>query len=185
MKRLFAAIKICPTPLYIQLQSQISSALSHERIKWVEPQNMHLTLKFFGETDERKIPAISQALDNAAAEQTTFQIYIENLGVFGSRYDPKVLWFGIRQNDDLQTLWRNSVNELRKIGFLSDSQNFVPHLTIGRIKELSDKPFFQRIIQPFKEVSIQQQEVSVIVLYESILRREGPEYIKIHTSILK
>ncbi len=185
MKRLFAAIKIHPSTHYIKLQSSISSALSHERIKWVEPENMHLTLKFFGETDERKIPDIINALNEASAMSKSFLMHIENLGVFGSRYDPKVLWFGIRKNDDLHSLWSQIVLELDKIGWNADRQNFVPHLTIGRIKEITDKQLFQKLIQPFKDVEIHQEEVSEIILYESILKREGPEYIKLHTSGLK
>lgn len=184
MKRLFAAIKIHPSTHYVKLQSSISSALSHERIKWVEPENMHLTLKFLGETDDRKIPDIINALNEASSKSKFFLLHIENLGVFGSRYDPKVLWFGIRKNDDLFSLWDNTLSEFEKIAMGADRQNFVPHLTIGRIKEISDKQLFQKIILPFKEVYIQEQAVSEIVLYESILRREGPEYIKLHTNTL-
>lgn len=185
MKRLFVAIHIQPNASFTQHQSKISYALRHEKIKWVEPKNMHLTLKFFGETDERKIPALQKALDQAVAKSNVFSIHIENMGIFGSRYDPKVLWFGIRKSEELLLLWRQLIDEFEKIGWLPDRQNFVPHLTIGRIKEISDKPLFQKIIHPYKEADIQQHEVSEIILYESILNREGPVYIKQHVSVLK
>ncbi len=185
MKRLFVAIHIQPNASYIQLQSKISSALKHEKIKWVEPKNMHLTLKFLGETDERKIPALQKAMDQAVTKSNIFTVYIENMGVFGSRYDPKVLWFGIRKSEELMLLWKQVIEEFEKIGWVPDRQNFVPHLTIGRIKEISDKRLFQKIIQPFKDVDIQQLEVDEIILYESILNREGPIYIKQYVSALK
>jgi RNA 2',3'-cyclic 3'-phosphodiesterase len=176
MKRLFAAIKIHPSARYIDIFSKISSALRHERIKWVEPENMHLTLKFFGETDEIKLPAISLALQTAASLSKPFTLKITNTGIFGSHYDPKVIWFGIEKNHEMDMLAKNIFSELSKSGWQPDRQNFVPHLTIGRIKEIKDKPLFQQIISKYNTLEIQEENVVEIVLYESILRREGPVY---------
>ena len=184
MKRLFAAIKIHPSARYISLFNEISSSLRHERIKWVEPENTHLTLKFFGETDEAKIPAICLALENAAAQSKPFTLKISNTGIFGSRYDPKVLWFGIENQDELENLAQNIFTELAKCGWNADRQNFVPHLTIGRIGKLNDKPLFQNIISKYNTVEIQDENVTEIILYESILRREEPLYVNVFTAVL-
>ena len=177
MKRLFVAIKIHPSENYTNVYKQILSSLRHERIKWVEPENMHLTIKFLGETDETKIPALKLALQQGARFSKSFTMKIENTGIFGSRYDPKVVWFGIEKRPELDTLAKNIFAELQKCGWQPDRQNFVPHLTIGRIKEIRDKPLFQKIISNFSLRHIQEENVTEIVLYESILRREGPEYI--------
>ncbi len=185
MKRLFAAIKIHPSANYIRLFGEIISQLSHERIKWVEPENMHLTLKFFGETDEKQIPGIGKALEMAVANSNPFLIKIANTGIFGSRYDPKVIWFGIEQQDELDKLAKNIFTELEKCGFEAGRQNFVPHLTIGRIKELKDKPLFQQIINKYNTIEIQDENVTEIILYESILRREGPLYLNVFTAKLQ
>lgn len=184
MKRLFAAIKIHPSPRYISLFNEISSSLRHERIKWVEPENTHLTLKFFGETDETKIPAIRQSIETAVAQAKPFSLKIANTGIFGSRYDPKVIWFGIEKNSELEDLVQNIFTELSKCGWEKDRQNFVPHLTIGRIKELKDKPLFQKIIGKYNIMEIQEEKVTEIILYESILRREGPLYVKVFSAVL-
>jgi len=184
MKRLFAAIKIHPSPRYISLFNEISSSLHHERIKWIEPGNTHLTLKFFGETDESKIPAICLALKAAVAQSKHFTLKISNTGIFGSRYDPKVLWFGIEKQDELDELARNIFTELAKCGWEKDRQNFVPHLTIGRIKELKDKPLFRKIISQYNTIEIQEENVTEIILYESILRREGPLYVGVFSAVL-
>ena len=176
MKRLFAAIKIHPSANYIKLFNEITSSLRHERIKWVEPDNMHLTLKFFGETNENKIPAIRQALETAVAKSNPFTLLVADTGIFGSRYDPRVIWFGIKKQAELEMLAKNIFTELEKCGWEKDRQNFVPHLTIGRIKEIKDKPLFQKIIGKYNTVDIQEENVSEISLYESILRREGPLY---------
>jgi len=184
MKRLFAAIKIHPLARYISLFNEISSSLRHERIKWVEPENMHLTLKFFGETDETKIPAIRQSIETAVAQSKSFTLKIANTGIFGSRYDPKVIWFGIDKQEELDNLAKNIFSELGKIGWQQDRQNFVPHLTIGRIKGLKDKPLFQQIISKYNTVEIQEENVNKIILYESILRRERPLYKEVFSAQL-
>jgi 2'-5' RNA ligase len=179
MKRLFAAIKIHPSTRFINVLNEISSSLRHERIKWVEPENMHLTLKFFGETDEEQIPAIILALQTAVSISKPFILKIAKTAIFGSRYDPKVIWFGIEKHPALDNLAKNIFTELQKCGWQPDRQNFVPHLTIGRIREIKDKQLFQKIISNFSTLEIQEEVVTEIILYESILRREGPLYIKV------
>jgi len=184
MKRLFAAIKIHPSATYTSLFHQLSASLNHERIKWVEPENTHLTLKFFGETDENKIPAIIAALQAAASRSKPFTLEIANTGIFGSRYDPKVIWFGINKNKELEHLAENIFSGLETCGWTRDRQNFVPHLTIGRIKELKDKKLFQQVISKYNSIEIQQQNVTEVILYESILTREGPIYVKVFSAQL-
>lgn len=184
MKRLFAAIKIHPSSRYISLFNEISSSLRHEHIKWVEPENMHLTLKFFGETDEKQIPLIRQVLEDAAVKTKSFTLKISDTGIFGSRYDPKVIWFGIEKHPELEILVQNIVAGLAKQGWEPDRQNFVPHLTIGRIRKLKDKPLFQNIISQYNRFEIQEENVSEITLYESILRREGPLYVNLFSAKL-
>lgn len=185
MKRLFIAIKIHPSERYKSVFNEISSSLSHERIKWVEPENMHLTLNFLGETDEKQIPLIINALQASVINLNPFTLQIENTGIFGGRYDPKVIWFGIKKQAELENLVNNLSGELEKCGWQPDRQNFVPHLTIGRIRELKDKSLFQQIIGKYNTIEIQEENVTEIILYESILRREGPLYIEIFSAKLK
>jgi RNA 2',3'-cyclic 3'-phosphodiesterase len=178
MKRLFAAIRIEPSERYIHQYSGLTAALRHERIRWVEPENTHLTLKFFGETDEDRIPSIEKALKASVAGIAPFTLRIAGTGIFGSRYDPRVIWFGIEKNPSLDRLAAALFRELETAGWIPDRQNFVPHLTVGRIREIGDKALFQQFLGRYREAEIQQQDVTELVLYESILRREGPLYLK-------
>ena len=181
MKRLFAAIKIHPSAEFIKIHNDLIEQLRHERIKWVETNNIHITLKFFGETDEKQIPAIKTALQAAATRSSLFVMKINRLGIFGSRYDPRIIWLGIDPDPHLNELAANVFEELKNAGWEPDRQNFVPHLTIGRIKELRDNNLFQQVIGHYREARIQEQEVKEIILYESILRREGPIYVKLES----
>jgi len=176
MKRIFTAINIFPDENFLKLYYCLKFGLKHEKIKWVEPENIHITLKFFGETEETKINSIKNTLNKATEDFKRFNLELENVGIFGSSYKPKVIWFGIKNNEQLIKL-SNSVNEnLIPIGYISDRQNFVPHLTVARIKFLNDKRLFQQIIDKNKTIKIQNIKVDKIYLFESILKREGPIY---------
>jgi len=176
MKRLFAAIKIHPDKNFLDQFCQLKKQLGHEKIKWVEVHNIHVTLKFFGETEVKKMPDIESVLHRIAISHSPFAIRLVNLGVFGSRYDPRVVWVGIEPYDRLVKLMKDLHTELKTIGYEPDRQNLVPHLTIGRIKQLKDKQLFQDTIEKFKEISSSEMIASEFFLYESILKREGPVY---------
>ena len=177
MKRLFVAIKIVPDEHFLNIYYQLLKQFEDEPIKWVEPQNMHLTLKFFGETLEEKIPGIIDVLSNVSAVHQPFQFNFKSIGVFGSSYRPRVIWLGINHDELIKNMARDLHKKLEIIGFTNDRQNFVPHLTIGRIKqELKHKRSFQQKIDRFKDAFIQDVDVNEVILFESILKPNGPVY---------
>jgi len=176
MKRLFVAVKIHPSPEFLKTYHSLKSGLKFCHITWVKPENIHVTLKFFGETEERKIPAISGVLKEVAARHQAFTSELVNVGIFGSSYSPKVIWFGIEQAEPLKNLGMDVLKSVESIGWEPDRQNFVPHLTIGRIKDVPDRQLFQRMIDEHKKARMQEFSVREFHLYESILNREGPVY---------
>lgn len=176
MKRLFLAIKLQPNNHFLELFSSLKAGLKHEKIKWIEPNNLHLTIKFFGETPENKIHELVTTLKLGVEKQNKFSLQISTLGIFGSQYNPKLIWAGLKKTGPLIQLVTNVTAELEKIGYFKDRQNFVPHLTLGRIKNLNDKNLFQNIISNFKEAYFQEELVKQICLLESTLTREGPIY---------
>ena len=177
MKRLFAALKIQPDPEFLGKYLELKQELHQEQIKWVEEHNIHVTLKFFGETEERKIPEICSVLKRRASTTALFELRLNGLGIFGSSYAPKVIWVGIMPFADLSALMKNIHTDLQSIGFVHDRQNLIPHLTLGRIKFLRDKIIFKRTVESYKAISSSSIIIGEMVLYESILHREGPEYI--------
>ena len=176
MKRIFAAIKIHPTDLFLDVYNDLKSSLEREKIKWVEQNNLHLTLKFFGETDENKVIEINSVLASVSSKHRSLRLKLHNVGIFGSSYNPRVIWIGIEKNSELEKLADDLLEKLAKIGFEKDRQNFVPHLTIGRIKTIENKKQFQEIIGKYKSVELHEEEVNGFSLYESILKPAGPEY---------
>jgi RNA 2',3'-cyclic 3'-phosphodiesterase len=176
MKRLFAAVKIQPSAEFLKTYNSLKSGLRFARITWVKPESIHVTLKFFGETMENRIPDINRILGEVAGHHQPFISELVNVGIFGSSYNPKVIWFGIDKAEPLKKLGDDVLKSVENIGWEPDRQNFVPHLTIGRIKDVPDKHLFQSVIDIHKKTRMQDLRVSEFHLYESILTREGPIY---------
>jgi 2'-5' RNA ligase len=185
MKRLFAAIKITPDENFLKIYFGLLKELHFAKINWVKPENMHITLKFFGETMEEKIKLIDEIISESIDNSTPFIISLINTGIFGSSYNPKVVWFGIDNSEILTKLAENLLENLHVNSFLRDRQNFVPHLTIGRIKDVQNKHLFQQKIDEYKSSFIQEIKVDNIILFESLLSSSGPQYNKISEYSLK
>ncbi|HOI88440.1 MAG TPA: RNA 2',3'-cyclic phosphodiesterase [Lentimicrobium sp.] len=175
-KRLFAAIRIVPGENFADMYHNLRQVLGFHIIRWVEPENVHITLRFFGDTPVDEIPAIGEALRKASEGISPFNLLLARTGIFGSYYNPRVIWFGINEHPALVKLITNVNLELEQAGYISDRQNFVPHITVGRVKEIRDKNHFQEIIARFRDLKFQEQSVNGFSLYESILKKEGPEY---------
>lgn len=186
MKRLFIAIHFQAAPELSELLENLARKLKHERINWVQPGNLHLTLKFIGETADERINDIVTVMQQAADNQNKFAFNLDKIGIFGSSYNPRVLWIGSMETVPQMLVLANTILDgCDAIGFPRDRQNFVPHLTLGRIKGLNDKKFFQQVMQKIPQQHFQQSEVNEIRLYESILRKEGPIYVVQKTVMLK
>jgi len=176
MKRIFAAIRIIPNEKLLQIYNELKSECRNDKINWVVPQNLHITLKFFGETENDKIHDIISVLSETAKRHTGFSFYLKDVGIFGSHYKPKVIWFGVDGMGELKALANDVLDSLEDLGFERDRQNFVPHLTIGRIKYTDNKELFRKTIERYKSVNIQKQTIDRYYLIESILSSHGPVY---------
>ena len=179
MKRLFLAIPIQTENNGFQpLLNGLRHSLSHEKlINWVRPTNIHLTLKFIGETPPQDEPKIIAAVSKALENQKSFTMDFNRTGIFGARYAPRVIWLGMQQTpQELLNLEEAVLTAFDNIGYQRDRQNFVPHLTLGRIKDLCEKQYFQKVVQAIEQKSYIRQEVNEIILFQSILRPEGAVY---------
>jgi RNA 2',3'-cyclic 3'-phosphodiesterase len=182
-KRLFIAVKIDNSTSLLRILEETKSCLNYEKIKWVDPDNLHLTLVFLGDTEERIISKIKIAIDKIKSVQ--FNLQLNSIGVFRNINFPTILWFGIKSNKIISNLKNTIDMQLNSIGFAIEAREFKPHLTIGRIKYITDKKNLEILLKKFSNRNIALQLVSEIILYESILSSEGPTYKVIHKSYLK
>ena len=179
MKRLFLAIPIqTENNGFVPLINDLRNRLAHEKlINWVRPTNIHLTLKFIGETPPQDEPKIIEAVSKVVENHHSFSMDFNRTGIFGARYAPRVLWLGMQQTpDELLRLEEDVLKAFDSIGYQRDRQNFVPHLTLGRIKDLCEKQYFQKVVQAIEQKTYIHQEVNEIILFQSILRPDGAVY---------
>ncbi len=176
MKRLFCAVKVKPAQQIRDIIYTFREALQDEKINWVSPDNLHLTLKFFGDTPQQKEASITEALHRAAACCPPFSFQVAGCSIFGNTRMPSVLWLGIREAEGLHRLYDCVNEELRPLGYEPDRALYVPHLTIGRIKHLENRHRLNELLAEHEHMKPDQQDVRAFYLFQSILRPQGPEY---------
>jgi len=181
MKRIFAAIKIEPSTHLHALFNEIRQHFIGENINWVEMKNLHITLKFFGETEEKNIKPIIETFAAVAAEHKPFELQLLSFGVFKSVTNPTVFWLGIMKNARLENLFRNINSKLQNIGYEAEKRSFTPHLTLARIKYLKNIETVERLIEKYKTTELKPQTINNFSLYESILSPKGAVYEVIET----
>jgi RNA 2',3'-cyclic 3'-phosphodiesterase len=176
MKRLFIAVRTNPDKNFGKLYSSLRKELEGESIKWINPENIHLTLMFLGDTDESRIPGIERILKSVCNRTQNFEISLKGFGVFKNISDPKVAWAGLYHSDKLATLQGSLAQQLMEAGFKIDDKPFVPHVTIGRIKNIKDHDRFKMTMLKYHITDIQRVPVTEVILFESILKQEGAVY---------
>jgi RNA 2',3'-cyclic 3'-phosphodiesterase len=184
MKRLFCAVKVPPCEEISEALGVFRQELQDEAIKWVEPQNLHITLKFFGETPNRQVGPIVEALHLAASDCPPGSFRVEGCGTFGSARMPRVIWLGIRRADTLIGL-NTAVNQrLSPLGYRPDKTLFTPHLTLGRIRELKNHHTLTSVESEFADTLFARVDLKAFYLIESFLRPQGPLYKVVQTFVL-
>jgi 2'-5' RNA ligase len=181
MKRTFIAIPVPPTPELLELFRRARGQLTGSGMKWVDPESLHLTLKFLGDTDERKIQEIRQQMEIAGSAFFKAKGKLTGLDYFSSQGNPSVLFSKITGLPGLEELVLRVDEAMETAGFMLEKRKFRPHLTLARIKYLQDKGKFLDLIRQYRDIEIQSIEAEQMVLYESILRPEGPLYVPLYT----
>ena len=185
MKRLFCAVKITPTYLIENALHALQEALYRERINWVDPANMHITLKFFGDTPADQQQKITTKLKENSLQAEAFSFDVAGCGSFGPPKSPRVIWLGISRSEGFKKLYHQINKNLQYLGYEPDRKEFTPHLTLGRIKNISQHELLKQMLRSYKDIHFGQFRVDAFYLYQSILRPEGPEYKVVEEFLLK
>jgi 2'-5' RNA ligase len=156
--------------------STFKQALKNDRIKWTDPANIHITLLFLGDTPDKKIKETGVILQKVCNGSGEFELVICGSGLFRNSNDPRVIWAGIEPSEKMTRLQRIISGKLRETGTELDDRSFNPHLTMGRVKKINDPEKLKLLFDEFRDKVIQRLKVSEIILYESVLRPEGPVY---------
>lgn len=160
---------------------ELSKFVPAGSVKWVRPEQIHLTLFFLGDTPTDKLPAVAIGLDAVTAQFAPLTLQLDKLGCFPAPRRPRVIWVGLKgETDKLRALQKGIEGMLRPLGWPAESKPFTPHLTLGRVREGQgplELPWGQEVVS--RPVS-----VSAIHLIQSDLRPAGPIYTIRHTANL-
>ncbi len=145
------------------------------RIKYVDLNNLHFTLKFFGDIDVDGIDLIADKIENVVKDFNPFDIKIKGCGAFPNKNRIRVIWVGIENDEILKNLHDKLDGEFNNIGFDLDKK-FSSHLTIGRMKSPKGKDKVKDCINNFEDIEIGTMNINSIKLKKSTLTPSGPIY---------
>jgi 2'-5' RNA ligase len=145
-------------------------------VKWVETENMHLTLKFLGEVPTLEIPEVCQAVQRGAAAVEPFEFEIRGAGAFPSAGRPRTVWLGSGAGEkEMVALHGHVEARLAKLGYRKEHRRFLPHLTLGRVR--GGGPTMAplgELIQHNADFPAGRVTVSEVVVFSSQLTSDGP-----------
>lgn len=146
--------------------------------RWVKPSNIHLTLKFLGETDTGRDGDIRRAMQTAVAGQAPLELALGGLGGFPNISRPRVLWQAVAMDvDRLQAIQQRLETLMVPCGFPRERRPFRGHLTIGRIRSSKRwRPEMAAIVKAMPDLPLQPYVVDALIWYQSRLLPGGAEY---------
>lgn len=147
-------------------------------VKYVETENLHCTLKFFGEIDDNKLNDIIEVIEKKIKNHEPFKVNIKKTGVFPNERYVRVLWLGMDDVEPFSNLQKDLDEDFIKMGFKKE-RSYTPHLTIGRVKGSRNKEELLSKLKDMGEVEIGEMDISKITLKKSELTPAGPIYTTI------
>jgi 2'-5' RNA ligase len=146
-------------------------------IKWVAPENLHWTLQFLGNLDEREIPAVCDAVSTAAVELAPFALEARGAGAFPSPARPRTLWIGAGQGERAMTVLHSAIDRrLKKRGYRGEERRFVPHITVGRAGRKGQLQSLTEELASLADYDAGTMLVEEVMVYSSQLAPGGPTY---------
>ena len=179
--RTFVAIEL-PPEIRDQLHehaARIREAVPESSASWSRPENVHLTLKFFGNIPTKNLPVISGAASRVTKDNPWFQIKIGGTGVFPKASRAQVLWIGVDDSSSrLSALQQRLEEEFASEGFAKEDRAYRPHLTIARIRKPEGA---RRLAETHLHTSFKQIQITVkeLVVFRSELSPKGSRYTAI------
>jgi len=150
------------------------------KIRWVRPENIHLTLKFLGDIQEADTEKVARAISESVTDHSAISLAVKGIGVFPGIKKPRVLWMGISKQLDLLTALQQTLDEkLEAMGFPKEKRLFKGHLTLGRIKSKIDPKTLYDVLKKFIQFESEPFFADKIILYKSDLKPKGLVYTKL------
>ncbi len=150
------------------------------KLKWVEERNFHLTLKFLGDVEEKFLEKIYNELSSKTKNFDSFELEMEEVGFFGKKSMPRVVWLGIKESKSLETLVKALNKAFKKLGFPPEREKFHPHITLFRVRSIDNfssfEEYYKKVREKAEELKGTVFQVKELILFKSTLTSKGPYY---------
>lgn len=155
---------------------RIQDKFDYFDIKFVEKENLHFNLRFFRDIEEEKLDKLNAALKKVCSQFEPFEIGISGIGAFPSKNYVRVIWLGVKEGyQTFKTLAETTGKAIESLGFEKE-ENFVPHLTLGRVRSGRNKNELLVLLRKLEEVEIGKMKIDKLILFQSKLSPKGPVY---------
>jgi RNA 2',3'-cyclic 3'-phosphodiesterase len=146
-------------------------------VKWVDVQNLHITLQFLGEVPEQLIADTCKAVEKGAAQVQAFDLEIGTAGAFPNSNRPRTLWIGANAgSQQMAELHEFVALELAELGFSEEDRKFQTHLTIGRTRSGKNVAELGRLLKQHADFKAGRMQVEKATVFSSRLQKGGPIY---------
>ncbi len=179
MKRLFIGIQIPYDEAFLAAFANLRTISNKlDKINWIEPNNLHITLKFLGATTSTLIPTIEDNIASVSSNISPFTITLNRIGIFGNRHQIRVIWIGVNNRiEEIDWLHEKLEKQMQTIGYKNSFGNFVPHATLGRVHSINNKRKFWEQFEKQSYLFNFSFQVKEIILFETLFHKpHTPEY---------
>jgi 2'-5' RNA ligase len=183
--RTFIGLPVRPGPGLLSLRKELMTSLSGERISWVRPELFHVTLRFIGDTHTSALEEIRESLRQGVRIPESAELELRDVGSFGPRKKPRVIWVGFQEAGLFETLKREVDLALESCGIAREDHPFSPHLTLGRVRSLHKLDSYYETINMLSPRLQEAVLIDKMVYYRSILGPEGPRYNALETYVFR
>jgi 2'-5' RNA ligase len=152
-------------------------------VRPVAADNLHVTLKFLGETDLAVVPQVTDVIDRACENQAAFVMKLVGLGAFPYAARPSVIWVGLEEALPLEQIGAVLENQLESLGFARERRPFHPHLTLARVKSRPPDEL-HRLLAEEASTDFGTATITAVTLYQSELHSEDARYRELCSTVL-
>jgi 2'-5' RNA ligase len=186
--RLFIAIPVEDNlkESLVEFQKQLKA--TQIDIRLVQPENIHLTLRFLGEVDEKIVPSITELMKQAVAGYQSFGVELKTIGAFPTVTSPRVIWVGYQElsnTDNTRQIYEKIENGLLMLGLAPDDHSFSPHITLARVKSSKNRDKLASLLKEKSDFYAGKQTIKEIILFQSQLHPTGPVYSVVYSAVLQ
>ncbi|GIW79811.1 MAG: RNA 2',3'-cyclic phosphodiesterase [Gemmatales bacterium] len=168
----------------VSLQESLAAVDSD--IKWVEPENLHVTLLFLGEVEDRQLSEVCRIVQACADRHEAFLMTVENVGAFPNLHRPRVVWAGIGEGkQELCALHDELEIPMQDLGYRREERRYTPHITLGRIRNKGPASGLAQALNKKTGWKAGETQIREIHVMSSELTPQGPVYTVMSKAKLK